>query len=132
MTVSRFLLSGGVVLAGSLAAVEPLRRTAGPDVALGVAAGTLLAASGAAVWLAVFLRARGRDPGAFLRYFLGGVIVRLIGMAMATLLAVALTTVHLPSFVGSLFLSYIVYQILEIALVWSAGPHAARNGGTAP
>jgi hypothetical protein len=129
VSVGRFLVIGAAVIGVPLACgVLPLYRLAGGRVAGGVAAGALLAALGALVWLACLKLSWGRGNRGFLGFLFGGILVRLVLMGAATVAALVTGAVHMPSFVASMFVYYVVFQILEIRLVRGVAASGAMSG----
>lgn len=132
MSVSRFLVIGAAILLVPLGgAAVPLYRAAGPRVAGGVIFGSLAAAAGAGIWLVCWGLSRWRGQKAFLGFLFGGILVRLTLLGAATVAVLATGALHLPSFIASLFIYYIVFQIMEIRLVRHAQTAAAPSGTTA-
>ena len=115
MNPKRFLKATVLVAGGSAGLLSyPLFRFGGGEVAAGVLAGLILATLGALTWLFCLSRAWEKSFPGFLKYFLGGVLIRL-GLFVAVTVAVVVSgALHLPGFLGSLFLHFVVFQVLEI------------------
>lgn len=115
MTVGRYLkLTGLLILIPAGILSFPLYRFAGVEVAGAAAAGSALAALGALIWLGCLLRGWGRGQKTFLGYFVGGIFLRFLLFGAATVGAVLSPRVHLPTFLGSLLVFIVLFQILEI------------------
>ena len=125
MKAKRFLQTTVLIGGGSAGLLSfPLFRFTEPEVARGVLGGLLLATLGALSWLVFLARGWDRSFPVFLKYFLGGILFRLTLFVTVTAAAIVSGALNLPGFLGSLFLFFLVFQVLEIHYLqeWTAAP----------
>ena len=92
---------------------------------VGCAICTLNALAGA--WLAMW--GMGRDNRTFMTVVFGGMGIRLIIVLIFFFVALKLVKLHVFSLTLSLFLFYVVFQILEIRFFVGCSPDKANNSG---
>ena len=91
---------------------------------IAAAAGALVAAASAAIaWMG--LRLGARNPRALVAAILGGTVVRLLLVAAVSILLLWFTETDRAGYAAGLVVSYLVFLVLEVALV-------ARGAGRRP
>ena len=120
---------GVVLLVAWVLGGYPLYLWQGTNVLIAAGVGcaicTLNALAGA--WLAMW--GMGRDNRTFMTVVFGGMGIRLIIVLIFFFVALKLVKLHVFSLTLSLFLFYVVFQILEIRFFVGCSPDKANNSG---
>lgn len=95
----------------------------------GIIAGVALGAvNGAAAWLTIRF-AWGQSPGFFVKAFLGGMILRLLFVALVVILLFKYATMSKGSFTVALIVTFVIFQVGEIFMI--ARRRATEQGESA-
>ena len=129
MALSGFIKQVGLVLVGALVlGGYPLYAYAGAAAIWGVAVGcgicalNVLAGCLSAVW------AFEKPDPVFLKALFGGMLVRMMAIGLVFLLLVKFTAIHVLGLTLSLFLFYVLFQVLEIRFLVARLPARQAPG----
>lgn len=119
---------GYVVLGAAVLGAYPLYAYASAPMVLGVALGCAICTVNVLVGGLLAVRAFEKPQPAFLRIFFGGMAARMAGIGLVFFLLVKYSDVHVLGLTVSMFLFYVVFQILEIRFL--AGNLSGRRTPT--
>ena len=115
MDLSGFVKQVGLVLAGALVlGGYPLYAYADAAIIWGVVLGCVICVLNAVAGCTSAVWAFEKPHKVFVRTVLGGMAVRLMAMGLAFFLLIKFTGVHVLGLAVSLFLFYVLFQVLEI------------------
>ncbi|MCK9409452.1 MAG: hypothetical protein WCX28_01875 [Bacteriovoracaceae bacterium] len=106
-----------VVIVASGLGAYPLMTFAADEVVAGVVAGGVLSVVNALMGYAVVQFSIGKSYTVFMQIVLGGIALRLFVMVALLLVAVGLFRFHALSLIGSLFVMYIVFLVVEVMYI---------------
>jgi hypothetical protein len=116
----------GLVVAGAY----PLAAWADGPVRTGVCTGAALSVFHALMGYATIEFSMKKPYGQFVQIVLGGIVARLFIMVALIVVLIAAAHVHVVSLVGSLFVTYVIFLVLEIVHVqdrWRKETHSQQS-----
>lgn len=105
-----------VLLAFWVVGGYPLYLWGGVDIVIGTAVGCAICTLNAMAGAGLAMWGMGRDHRTFMTVMFGGMGIRLIIVLSSFFIALKLAKLHVFSLTLSMFLFYVVFQILEIRL----------------
>lgn len=107
------IVSAAAVVLGAY----PVSTYATDEIARAITAGGVLSVINVLMGYAVVRISSGKNYAEFMQIVMGGIVVRLFVMVGLLLLAVGLLKFHAFALIGSLFVMYIVFLIVEVMYI---------------
>lgn len=106
-----------VMVAAVALSAYPVATYATEEIARGLAAGSVLSVINVLMGYAVVRISAGKNYTEFMQIVMGGIVVRLFVMVGLMFVAVGLLKFHAFALIGSLFVMYIVFLIVEVMYI---------------